>query len=374
MSRTPSARTCVVIGGGIIGCSVAWELARRSVRVIVLERSVPGAEASSAAAGILGAQVECAAPGALFELALRSRRAYAAWTAALVRATGIDVEYRPSGVMDVAFDAGALRALRRRYAFQRKLGERVVDLAARKLRERLPMLTSKLSGASFLPDDARVDPPALFRALRIAAERANVEFRSGAYVRRIALENGRVRGVGLDDGSIVSATDVVVAAGSWSALVEGAALPPGGVTPARGQMVELLLSAPLFEPVIHGPRCYLVPRDDGRVLVGSTLEFVGYRREVTARAVRDLLDAAIELVPALADAQLSRTWSSFRPYVADGLPAIGNGAEAGLVIATGHHRNGILLAPVTAEIVSALVRNRRPPLDIRAFSPRRGRG
>jgi glycine oxidase len=372
MPRTPKQRTCVVIGGGIIGCSVAWELARRSVRVTVLERSVPGAEASSAAAGILGAQIECTAPGALFDLALRSRRSYAAWTAALVRATGIDVEYRPSGVMDVAFEARALRTLRRRYSFQRKLGERVVDLTSSKLRQRLPALSRKLSGALYLPDDARVDPPALFRALRIAAERANVEFKTGAYVRRIAVDGGRIRGVELDDGSVVPATDVVVAAGSWSSLVEGAALPPGGVTPARGQMVELSLSSPLFAPVVHGPRCYLVPRDDGRVLVGSTLEFVGYRREVTARAVRDLLDAAIELVPALADAQLTRTWSSFRPYTADGLPVIGNGAQAGLVIATGHHRNGILLAPVTAEIVGALVQNRRPPLDIAAFSPRRG--
>jgi glycine oxidase len=371
MPRSSEKRSCVVIGGGIIGCSIAWELARRGVRAIVLERSVPGAEASSAAAGILGAQLECAAPGPLFELARRSRESYAAWAAALGRATGIDVEYRPSGVLDVAFDARALRALRARFAFQKKLGEPVVELGGPKLRSRLPALSPKAAGAALLPADARVDPPALFRALRIAAERSGVEFRSGTYVRRVVVEAGRARGVALDDGSVVAATDVVVAAGSWSSLVEGTALPAGGVTPARGQMAELLLSAPLFSEVIHGPRCYLVPRDDGRVLVGSTLEFVGYRREVTARAVRDLLDAAIELVPALADAQLSRTWSSFRPYVADGLPLIGKACAAGLVIATGHHRNGILLAPVTAQIVSALIRNRRPPLDVSAFSPQR---
>ena len=141
--------------------------------------------------------------------------------------------------------------------------------------------------------------------------------------------------------------------------------------PARGQIVELSLQAPLFDAVVHGPRCYLVPRDDGRILIGSTLEFVGYKREVTAGAVRDLLDAAIELCPALADAQLSRSWSSFRPYVKDGLPAIGRTETEGLVIATGHHRNGILLAPITAELVAALVRGRRPSLDLTAFSPGR---
>jgi glycine oxidase len=131
------------------------------------------------------------------------------------------------------------------------------------------------------------------------------------------------------------------------------------------------LSVPLFGEVIHGPRCYLVPRDDGRVLVGSTLEFVGYRREVTAGAVRDLLDAAIELCPPLAGAALSGTWSSFRPYAKDGLPVIGRAAADGLVIATGHYRNGILLAPVTAEIVGALVRGQRLGLDVSAFSPAR---
>ena len=132
-----------MIGGGIIGCAVAWDLARRGVRAIVLERSVPGAEASSAAAGILGAQIECAAPGALFDLAVRSRDSYAAWTAALVRATGIDVEYRPSGVIDVAFHARAVKALRARFAFQRKLGQRVVDLTGKKLRARVPALSPR---------------------------------------------------------------------------------------------------------------------------------------------------------------------------------------------------------------------------------------
>src|SRR5688500_18366939 len=350
MSRTSPHRHCLVIGGGVIGCAVAWDLARRGLRATVLERSVPGAEASSAAAGILGAQLENARPGPLFELALESRRSYARWAHGLVRATGIDVEYRPSGVVHVGFDAAALRRDRAALGFQRRAGQRVATLTKSALRRELPALSTKLAGALHFPDDARVDPPALFRALRIAAERAGVGFRSGAYVRRIAVEADRVRGVTLDDGTLVSATDVIVAAGSWSSLVEGAVLPAGGVSPARGQIAELSLSAPLFTQVVHGPRCYLVPRDDGRILIGLTLEFVGFRKEVTAGAVRDLLDGAIALCPPLSAAVLTRTWSSFRPYVQDGLPVIGRTPVSGLLIATGHHRNGILLAPVTAQI------------------------
>jgi len=371
MARTKNQQRCVVIGGGVIGCSVAWELARHGIDVTVLERSVPGAEASSAAAGILGAQLECAEPGPLFELAVKSRALHAPWAERLGRTTGIDVEYRASGLIHLEFGAAALKRARARYAFQKRAGQRVVELGARALRERVPTLSPKAAYALHFPDDARIDPKALFRALRIAAEREGAVFRSGAYVRRVVRDGERVSGVELDDASVVPATDVVVAAGSWSSLVEGAPLPSGGVVPARGQIVELLLPAPLFAPVLHGPRCYLVPRDDGRVLIGSTLEFVGYKREVTAGAVRDLLDAALELCPALAGAQLAQSWSSFRPYVKDGLPVIGATQTQGLVIATGHHRNGILLAPITAEAVGALVRGRRPRLDLSAFSPER---
>jgi len=362
----------LIIGGGVIGCGVAWELARRGARVTVLERSVPGAEASSAAAGILGAQLEAENPGPLFTLALASRKRYPVWARRLAAETGIDIEHRASGVLEVALGAAELRRLRQRFALQARVGARIEPLDRRALRRVHPVITERAAGAILLPEDARVDPPALLRALRVASERAGARFRTGAFVRRVVVRDQRARGVLLDDGSVLEAERVVVAAGSWSSLVEGAELPPGGVTPARGQMVELGLPCPLFTPVLHGPRCYLVPRDDGRVLVGSTLEFVGFRREVTAGAVRALLDAAIELVPALADATLLRTWSSFRPYTRDGLPVIGSAGIDGLVMATGHHRNGVLLAPITAEIVAALVLGARPPLAIQAFSPARG--
>jgi glycine oxidase len=362
----------LVIGGGIMGCASAWELARRGYEVTVLERSVPGAEASSSAAGILGAQIEAHGPGPMTELSLESRARYPRFVEELRRATGMDVGYRKCGVLRVDHGAAALRAFLRRIAWQRRARLDVAQLSARKLRRREPELSTKLAGGVLFSEDARVDPKALLRALHIAAERAGVKFRSGAYVRRVVISDGRARGVGLDDGSTLLAAHVIVAAGSWTSLIEGLPLEENRVVPARGQIVELLTSQPIVNSIVFGPNCYLVPRDDGRLLVGSTLEFVGYRREVTAGAVRDLLAAAIALAPNLAGAELRSSWSNFRPYTRDELPLLGPSPIQNLTFVTGHYRNGILLAPISAEIVGSVVRGKRPPLSLAAFSPARG--
>lgn len=366
--RREKTADVVVVGGGVMGCASAWELARRGRSVLVLERSVPGAEASSAAAGILGAQVEAHAPGPLAELARASLRLYPAWVRALERATAIDTGYRECGVLKVAFGRAELRRLEREVSWQRP---RPKTLAAPALAKREPWLSEKVVGGVAFDGDARIDPRLLFRALHIAAARAGVVFRSGAYVRRVVTEAGRAAGVALDDGSVVRAKDVLVAAGSWTSLVEGLGIAPGAVIPARGQIVELETPEPLLRSVVFGRGSYLVPRDDGRVLVGSTMEFVGYRREVTAGAVRDLLGAAIAVVPALASARLGESWSSFRPYTADELPLIGKTQIPGLFLASGHHRNGILLAPITAASVLALVTGKRAPVPLGPFAPGR---
>jgi len=358
----------VVVGGGVMGTASAWELARRGLSVVVLERSVPGAEASSAAAGILGAQVESHAPGPLAELSRASRRLYPAWVRALERATSVDTGYRECGVLKVAFRAPELGRLAREVAWQKP---RPRVLSRRALARREPNLDTKLAGGVAYDDDARVDPRRLFRALHIAAARAGVVFRSGAYVRRVVTEDGRAAGVALDDGSVVRAPHVVVAAGSWTSLVEGLGIAPGAVQPVRGQIVELETPEPLITSVVFGPRAYLVPRDDGRTLVGSTMEFVGYRREVTAAAVRDLLTAAIELVPAFGAASLGQSWSNFRPYTQDELPLLGGTELPGLWLASGHYRNGILLAPITAAVVAALVRGKASPVPLAPFAPAR---
>lgn len=370
-SAAASPPDVLVVGAGVMGCAAAFELARRGVRALVLERSVPGAEASSAAAGMLGAQAEAHADGPLLHLSLASRARFGPWAEALREATGIDVEHRACGVLRVAHDDERASALARDVAWQRAAGLDAEMLDPAAARELEPAIGPDVVGAARFPGDARVDPPSWLRALRIAAERAGARFRSGAVVRRLLVEDARAVGVETEDGEQVLAGHVVVAAGSWSALVPGVELPAGSVRPARGQIVQLLLPAPVLRGIVWGPRAYLCPRDDGRVLVGSTLEFVGFRRGVTAGAIAELTAAAIRDVPALATADFDRAWSSFRPWTSDELPLLGPGGVDRLTLATGHYRNGILLSPITAEIVAALVTGAAPPIDVAPYAPAR---
>jgi len=363
----------VIVGGGVMGSACAFKLAEAGARVVVLEKSVPGAEASSAAAGILGAHAEAHGPGPMADLLLAGLARYPSWSKTLSAHTGIDIELRPSGVLRVAFDRALLRRFERDAAWMDGAKRSAVTLDGAGVQRLEPSL-ARTRGAIRFPTDARVDPKLLFRAVHIAAQRAGASFESGAYVKKVVVDGGRVRGVLVEDGTEYAAPIVVVAAGSWSTLVHGTPLAGGAVVPARGQIVQLAMPAPPVSHVVVGPRCYLVPRDDGRVLVGATVEFVGYRREVTAGAVRDLLDAAIELVPSLEHAVLQDTWSSFRPFTPDELPLLGRTRVAGLLLATGHYRNGILLAPITAEILTAIALGKKPPVDVTPFEASRLEG
>jgi glycine oxidase len=367
----PPAVAVVIIGGGVMGCAAAHELARRGVRVTVLERSVPGAEASSAAAGILGAQVESHHPGPLTTLGLLSRKLYPALVKDLERVSGISIGYRRSGVLKVAYEPADLARFGRELAWQSRAKLRLARLSRKALLSQEVALSPELAGGLWFEDDATLEPRALLSALRIAAEKLGAEFRSGSFVKRIATRSGHAVGVELDDGQLVAGSHVVLAAGSWTSLLTNSDAKTPQVVPARGQIVELKTSAPMLESIVFGPDCYLVPRPDGRLLIGSTLEFVGFRREVTAGAVANLLSAAIRLVPALANAELSATWSSFRPYTHDELPLLGPSATPGLIMMSGHYRNGILLAPISAQIVADCVQGKKPSLDLTPFAPDR---
>jgi glycine oxidase len=371
-------RSVVVVGGGVIGCACALALTRRGFRTTVLERGAdrveaPGASGAAtwAAAGIVGAQVATRKRTPLSALGVASRALYPAFAATIRELTGLDVELRPCGLLRPAFSSNELAAFEADAAWHEESGLRVERLDAAAARAREPALSDEVQGALLFPDELRVDPPSLLAALRTAVERAGATFALGADARRVIARGGRALGVELTEGQAIDADAVVIAAGSWSSLVEGASLPADVVQPARGEIVELRTERPILRGIIDGAGTYLSPRDDGRVLVGSTMELAGYKKGATAGAVRDLLACAVRLAPALADASVSRTWAGFRPYVRDELPLLGPTSVEGLFVATGHFRNGVLLAPVTAEIVAALALGEPPPFDLAPFSPLR---
>jgi glycine oxidase len=350
----------IVIGGGVMGCATALALAERGAEAIILERAIPGAEASSAAAGILGAQVEAHENAALLPLFVRARTDYAAWAESLRARTGIDIGHRVSGGLRIAFDEEGASALRREVEWQRANGLRAELVDGRGAREIEPQLAEGTIAGAHFPDEAQIDPRALIRALSAATSRpiaggGRVTTRAGATVERLIVEGDRCVGTRLADGD-ERGDAVVLAAGSWSSLVAGVPSDLPKVTPARGQMLLLDERPPRVRTMLFGPGAYVVPRGDGRVLCGSTLEFVGYSRDVTAGGVHAILSGALALVPTLAEASLAESWCSFRPYLGrDVPPLMGASPLPGLYLATGHHRNGILLAKATADAVTRAI-------------------
>jgi len=358
----------LIVGGGIMGSAVALRLAQRGVGVTVVERGIPGAEASSAAAGMLAPQTEADGAGPMLALGVKSRALYPELAVELRELTGIDVGYQRSGVLALGFDEEDERALSFRRTWQVAQGQRAELLPEPALRALEPALGPTVRAALHFPDDAQVNPAALARAFSQAAAAAGARFLQGRYVRRVVVEQGAVVGLELD-GEVLSTDKVVLAAGSWSGLVEGGGVPASVVRPARGQLVAIETRPPLFHHVlsVHG-RGYLVPRRDGTVVAGSTVEMVGFRKEVTVGGLATILNLARTLVPSLADAPVLSSWSNFRPYTEDQLPVLGATAVRGLFLATGHHRNGILLAPITGDAIASLVATGDAGVDLRPFS------
>lgn len=351
-----------IIGGGVIGCAIGLRLAQAKARVTILEKAIPGAEASSAAAGILGAQAEASGDGPFFRLCLESRARYAAFAEELESLSGLSVGYRPCGLIDVAFDEAEAKALAEAVRGSQALGLRaqLLDLAQARALE--PALTPDAVAAAHFPDDAQIDNRLLVRALSVAAARAGVTFRTGL-VRGVAREGDRAIGVDLD-GEILRADAVVVAAGAWTGLVGGIGLDPACVRPARGQMLMLQTRAPVISRILFAKKRYLVPRADGRVIVGSTMELIGYDKQVTAEGLSGLLRFALELCPSLRTASVLETWAGLRPFTEDHLPILGPGPLRSLFLASGHYRNGILLTPITADLMADCVLGRKPAFDL----------
>jgi glycine oxidase len=357
----------LVVGGGLVGTLIALRLSG-GCTVQVLDAGRAGAEASSAAAGILAAQSEATAPGPGLDLGLESRALHAALHAEL-GAPGSG--YRPNGALlpTTASDHGAAIA---KHAWQVERGLSVEALDAASLRAIAPGLHPRFTGGVLFADDATVDPPVLVASALAAAARSGVAFAHDEAALEITSHGGRITGVRTSGGHR-GADVVVLCAGAWSRLVEGALDASQDIAPARGQLIEYALDPVPFGPVLYTGGGYLVPRVDGRVCVGSTLEMVGFERGTTAAGLETLRERASDAVPALAAAPVRRAWSSFRPRTPDGMPYVGALAPDGLFVAAGHHRSGVLFAPVTAEIVRDLVVHGRRHRHLDALSPDRFR-
>ncbi len=366
---TRTARV-VLVGGGLVGALSALRLADAGVDVVVIDKSAPGAEASSAAAGILAAQAEAAGPSPLFDLTLESRALHGPLAEEIRGRTGVDPGYERCGALEVARTESEARSLLAKCAWQRGRSLPVEPLDVRALRQREPALAAGFVQGVLFPDDAVLEPARLTAGVVQAAARAGVRFHRGVTARRVVIERGRARGVDTDDG-LLEGDAVVLSAGAWSGAIAQGLGDPGSVRPARGQLVELEASPAPIRSVVYAHGGYLVPRGEGRVVVGSTLEFVGFRRGVTAEGMVRLLGLATKTVPTLGEALVARSWSNFRPYTDDHTPIVGMRGVEGLVLATGHYRSGILLAPITAEIVRDLVTRGHTRRAIASLSPLR---
>jgi glycine oxidase len=372
----------IVIGGGVIGLCVARALVRRKVmRVTLIERASLGAEASSAAAGMLAAQVEAMSADAFLELSLASRALYPDLAADLLEETGIDIELERTGTLYLGFTEEDEREIEARYRWQRSAGLVVEELSVDEARRLEPGLSPHARRALRFPLDAQVENRRLVAALARSVERSGVRLLTGTNVESVLIESGRVTGVNTSRGAI-SAPLVIVAAGAWVSFIQTtggsssatADALPLRVEPVRGQMLCFETGVRPLSHVVYSPRGYLVPRLDGRLLAGSTTERAGFEKRVTGGGILSITRHALEIAPLVEGLPLVDAWAGLRPRAQgeDEWPVIGGSAEtAGLYYATGHYRNGILLAPITGELLAEEITTGMRPLLLEPFTPER---
>ena len=365
--KTPDV---VVAGAGIVGLSAACDLAGRGLTCLLLDRGRAGREASFAAGGILSPQAETRPDSPLLPLALKARDRHIRLAEELLELTGIEVEHHRYGVLSLFFSDEEEAEARKLTEAQKALGLRA-EIVSREGVLRLESAVHPESrGAALFPDDHRVDNRRLLDALRSLALKRGVLIREYAAVRQMEIQNGRVAAVRTDDERIATGR-LVNALGAWAGQIGGDPHPPE-VRPVKGHMVSLV-DGPPMRHVVYGHRGYVVPRRDGRLIAGSTMEEAGFNARVTVEGVAKALEIATAIAPATRHSTIADTWIGFRPATPDGLPIIGRGEAEGLVIAGGLFRNGILLGPLVGEIAAGLAAGEGAPVDLSAFSPRRFR-
>ncbi len=371
--RSTDLTPIAIIGGGVIGLSIARRLALSGAKVRLFERGRCGSGASAAAAGMLAAGTE-AEPGeqALVALGLRSQTLWPDFADALGRESGIDVDLREQGTLTVALTRDDVGRLEQAMRIRRSAGVETIWLDRRALRSREPLLAPGVQGALYCPGDHQVDNRRVTEALIAACRQAGVDIVEETPIDELMVERGRL--VGLRSESTVHRCDVaVVACGAWSAQ---RLLPDLPVRPVKGQSLALAMDAarPLLQHVVWGPSIYLAPKSDGRLILGATVEEAGFDDRLTAGGMLSVLEAAWRLLPAIEELPILDSWAGFRPGSRDDAPLLGPVGPDGLVVATGHHRNGFLLAPVTAELIADYILSGRRDAMLDEFSADRFTG
>jgi len=358
-----------IAGGGVIGGAIALELARAGLQVAVFDRQQPGQEASWASAGILSPAPENPGMIVMVPLGKASLALYPEFAAQVEEISGESTGFRPKGTLEALFSHNAKAELSTIIALHHGLGLRAEPLRAEDACDLEPALSEEAEAAVLRPDEASVDNRALTAAILEAARGRGVEIFSGNGAKAIWCEKNRCAGVVLQNEK-VEAKWTIIAAGCFSAAIEGIAR-YAPVRPAKGQMAALRADELKIERVLWSEKIYLVPRNDGRIVAGATVEYAGFDKRTTAGGIEKILSAAIELAPGLANARIEETWAGLRPDSPDHLPILGPTDIEGLLMATGHFRSGILLTPITARLVREWITEQHVSVDWDRFSPMR---
>lgn len=366
-----------IIGSGIIGSSIAFELAAEKLEVVLLDREEPGRGASWAAAGMLSAAPDSAEARPLVPLAKESLERYPQFINRIEDATEPFMHFSSEGTLQIFAGPNAEVDRDKMVADFKTLGIRIEPVTLETARKMETAISPSANAVAWLPQESTVDPRSLMEAILAALRHRGVEIRAGCSATSITRQGSTCTGL-TAHGESINAKIVVVAAGCHSANLAGENMVENGwhsryapTRPIRGQMLALQSPELDLRRVLRSERGYLVPRHEGRIVAGSTVEDVGFDKRLTAGGIREILNAAIELAPSLAQAQVMETWAGLRPGTPDNLPIIGPTDIDGLVIATGHYRNGILLAPITAKLVRDWVVDHKMPATAEIFSPLR---
>lgn len=362
----------LIIGGGIIGLSIARALKKKGIdKITILERGAIGKEASYAAAGMLAPNAETEKTDDFFYFCTQSNQLYPQFSTELLDETGVNIELERGGTFYLALRDHDVNEIRRRFEWQKSAGLKVEHLSAEEIRKAEPFVSPDVREGLFFPNDWQVENRQLIAALKKYAELNDINIFTNTEVKSLITENGKIIGAETKEKTFF-AEKVVLTTGAWTSFIKIPDLALPLVKPIRGQILSFKTVKRLFFHVIYSPRGYIVPRLDGKILAGATVEDAGYDKRITETGTNFILENSIEIAPNLANLEINDKWSGLRPFAADGLPILGSFPQVkDLFIATAHYRNGILLAPLTGEIMAEKIVNNSDSNYLNVFSPRR---